>query len=129
MANSDPPPTPTAKRPAPPPSAPPQPLYSTIGNDAQVFRLQRVNEVANELRAAIEKSKATAGKYKKTVVSIQNKSIVAVSLGAVLGASAAASSMTSIGIVTRIPLATVAALLGVTSVATGAIQARLSRKL
>ena len=58
---------PTAQRPGLPPSAPPQPLYPLPGNDALVFRLQRVNEVAHELRAFIEKSEAAAaaGKYKR----------------------------------------------------------------
>ena len=63
------------------------------------------------------------------MVSLRNTSIVAGSFGAVLGASATASSLTGIGIVAGIPLASVAALLAVTSVTMVAIQARLQRKL
>ena len=69
-----------------------------------------MNEVANEHWKAIEKSEATAGKYKKAVISFRNTSIVAGLLGAVLGASATSSSMTGIGILAGIPLAAVAAL-------------------
>ena len=85
-------------------------MYPVIRNDAQVFRLQRVNEVVNELWTAIEKSEATAGKYKKAVISFRNTSIVAGLLGAVSGASATASSMTGVGILAGIPLAAIVAL-------------------
>ena len=111
----------------PVPSAPS--MYPQLGSDPQVFRLQRVNEVTNQLRAAIERSENTAGKYKKAVVGLRNTTMLAGCLGAVLGASATAFSLTGIGIVAGIPLASLAALLRVTSVTTAAIQARLSRKL
>ena len=77
----------------------------------------------------LRKARPRLANYKKAVIVLRNTSMVAGSFGAVLGASAAASSMTGIGIVAGIPLAFVAALLGVASVKTATIQARLSRKL
>ena len=68
MGNVDLLPAPTAKRPATPPSAPPlYPAALLQGNDAQVLRLQRVNEVANELRAAIERSEYAYSKFPEVV--------------------------------------------------------------
>ena len=109
------------------PSAPP--LYPRLGNEAQVFWLQRVNKIANKLRVAIERSENTAGNYKKAVIGLRNTSMVSGSFAVVLGASATATSMTGIGVMAGIPLVTVAAVLGVTSVTTAAIPLRLQRRL